>query len=84
VRTTGIYCRPVCSARRPHADNVAFYDLPEQAPANGYRPRRPDRVVRLERDGVSVRPATAAPQRRPRPPGAASETVRRRAPLPPI
>jgi AraC family transcriptional regulator of adaptative response / DNA-3-methyladenine glycosylase II len=25
VRTTGIYCRPVCPARMPKPENVAFY-----------------------------------------------------------
>jgi AraC family transcriptional regulator of adaptative response/methylated-DNA-[protein]-cysteine methyltransferase len=36
VKTTGIYCRPSCSAR-PHRKNVEFYDTPAQAEAAGYR-----------------------------------------------
>lgn len=37
VRTTGIYCRPSCPARRPKRENVAFYDLPEAAELAGFR-----------------------------------------------
>lgn len=37
VATTGIYCRPSCPARRPHRQNVAFYDNASEARAAGYR-----------------------------------------------
>ena len=37
VRTTGIYCRPGCSARRPKRENVVFYDDAAAAEAAGYR-----------------------------------------------
>src|ERR687886_2248960 len=37
VRTTGIYCRPSCPARRPRRDNVVFFDLPEAAEQAGFR-----------------------------------------------
>ncbi|MBF8779438.1 bifunctional DNA-binding transcriptional regulator/O6-methylguanine-DNA methyltransferase Ada [Pseudomonas fulva] len=37
VRSTGIYCRPGCSARLPRRDNVAFFDTAEQARQAGYR-----------------------------------------------
>jgi len=37
VRTTGIYCRPSCPARRPKRENVAFYDMPEAAELAGFR-----------------------------------------------
>lgn len=37
VRTTRIYCRPSCPARRPNRRNVSFYPLPEAAEAAGYR-----------------------------------------------
>jgi AraC family transcriptional regulator of adaptative response/methylated-DNA-[protein]-cysteine methyltransferase len=40
VRTTGIYCRPSCPARRPHREHVAFFQLPEEASAAGFRPCR--------------------------------------------
>lgn len=38
VRSTGIYCRPSCPARRPLRENVSFYSAPAQAEAAGYRP----------------------------------------------
>jgi AraC family transcriptional regulator of adaptative response / DNA-3-methyladenine glycosylase II len=38
VRTTGIYCRPVCRARTPLARNVAFYPSAAAAERAGYRP----------------------------------------------
>ncbi len=38
VRTTGIYCRPVCPARSPAEKNVSYYRLASQAAAAGYRP----------------------------------------------
>lgn len=38
VRSTGIYCRPSCPARRPRRENVSFHDGPAQAEAAGYRP----------------------------------------------
>jgi AraC family transcriptional regulator of adaptative response/methylated-DNA-[protein]-cysteine methyltransferase len=37
VRTTGIFCRPVCPARTPFARNVTFVATPAQAVAAGYR-----------------------------------------------
>jgi AraC family transcriptional regulator of adaptative response/methylated-DNA-[protein]-cysteine methyltransferase len=38
VRTTGIYCRPSCPARKPKLRNVAFFPLPEVAEKAGFRP----------------------------------------------
>jgi AraC family transcriptional regulator of adaptative response/methylated-DNA-[protein]-cysteine methyltransferase len=40
VRTTGIYCRPSCPARRPKRENVRFYPLADAAESAGYRPCR--------------------------------------------
>lgn len=37
VQTTGIYCRPSCSARLPKRENVHFYNVPAAAEANGFR-----------------------------------------------
>lgn len=37
VRTTGIFCRPSCPARRPHRANVEFFLSAEEARAAGYR-----------------------------------------------
>ena len=38
VRSTHIYCRPSCPARRPLRKNVTFFALPEAAERAGYRP----------------------------------------------
>ncbi|QFU74702.1 DNA-3-methyladenine glycosylase 2 family protein [Halioglobus maricola] len=38
VRTTGIYCRPICPARPPAEKNVSYYRLASQAADAGYRP----------------------------------------------
>lgn len=38
VKTTGIYCRPVCPARTPHAKNVIFYPTAAAAQEGGFRP----------------------------------------------
>jgi AraC family transcriptional regulator, regulatory protein of adaptative response / methylated-DNA-[protein]-cysteine methyltransferase len=38
VRTTGIYCRPVCPARTPLARNVVFYPSAAAAERAGFRP----------------------------------------------
>jgi AraC family transcriptional regulator of adaptative response/methylated-DNA-[protein]-cysteine methyltransferase len=37
VKTTGIYCRPSCPARRPKRENVEFFDSPDRAERAGYR-----------------------------------------------
>ena len=37
VKTTGIFCRPTCTARKPKYQNVEFFDSTKQALANGYR-----------------------------------------------
>ena len=38
VRTTGIFCRPTCRARKPKKDNVEFFTNVKDALMNGYRP----------------------------------------------
>ena len=40
VRTTGIYCRPICPARTPRPENVTFFPTPAAAEEAGYRPCR--------------------------------------------
>lgn len=37
VRSTGIYCRPSCPARRPKPENVAFHASPQEAEKAGFR-----------------------------------------------
>ncbi|MGH8195047.1 MAG: bifunctional DNA-binding transcriptional regulator/O6-methylguanine-DNA methyltransferase Ada [Woeseiaceae bacterium] len=46
VRTTGVYCRPSCGARRARPENVRFHETVEDAEQAGFRPCkrcRPDR-----------------------------------------
>lgn len=38
VKTTRIYCRPVCKARMPKRENVRFYPTAAAAEQAGYRP----------------------------------------------
>ena len=38
VRTTGIYCRPVCPARTPKAENMTFYPTAAACQEAGFRP----------------------------------------------
>lgn len=38
VRSTGIYCRASCPARRPRADQVSFFSDPAAAERQGFRP----------------------------------------------
>ncbi len=38
VTSTGIYCRPVCSARTPKRENCRFFGLAAQAESAGFRP----------------------------------------------
>lgn len=47
IKTTGIYCRPRCPARRPARRNVEFFPTPVDARAAGFRACKrchPDRV----------------------------------------
>lgn len=38
VRTTGIYCRPICPANPPKSENVAYYASAAAASEAGFRP----------------------------------------------
>lgn len=38
VKTTGIFCRPTCTARKPKKQNVEFYASTHEALLHGYRP----------------------------------------------
>ncbi|HKP10756.1 MAG TPA: trifunctional transcriptional activator/DNA repair protein Ada/methylated-DNA--[protein]-cysteine S-methyltransferase [Blastocatellia bacterium] len=58
VKTTGVFCRSVCAAKTPKAENVEYFGSPQEAMLAGYRPclrcrpldkekRRPELVRRL-------------------------------------
>jgi AraC family transcriptional regulator, regulatory protein of adaptative response / methylated-DNA-[protein]-cysteine methyltransferase len=56
VKTTGIYCKPSCPARRPLRENVEFFWVPADALAAGYRACmrcKPDEVGR-DREAVTA------------------------------
>jgi AraC family transcriptional regulator of adaptative response/methylated-DNA-[protein]-cysteine methyltransferase len=55
VKTTGIYCKPSCPARRPKREHVEFFASREEALAAGYRPClrcKPDEVGR-DREAIA-------------------------------
>ena len=55
VKTTGIYCKPSCPARRPKREHVEIFASGNEARAAGYRPClrcKPDEVGR-DRDAIA-------------------------------
>ncbi|KAK8093187.1 uncharacterized protein PG998_014588 [Apiospora kogelbergensis] len=55
VRTTKIYCRPVCEARLARRDNVVFHDGPDAAERAGFRQCKrckPHLVGRMPENGA--------------------------------
>jgi AraC family transcriptional regulator of adaptative response / DNA-3-methyladenine glycosylase II len=63
VRTTRIYCRPVCRARLPQRRNCTFFDSAAEAESHGYRPClrcRPELAPGRSLTDASSRLASAA------------------------
>jgi len=63
VKTTGIVCRPSCSARRPRRENVEFHASLAAAQAAGFRPCkrcRPDRAGQTARHADAIAHACRA------------------------
>ena len=54
VKTTGILCRPTCTARKPKRENVEFFPSTKEALLKGYRPCKICRP--LERLGETPAP----------------------------
>jgi len=60
VRSTQIYCRPSCPARRPLRRNTLFFRTPQDAEQQGFRacrrcrPNRQDSAVMLVRQAASL------------------------------
>lgn len=57
VRTTGIFCRPGCAAKRPLRKNVQFFDSRSEARAAGFRPCRrcqPEKTSGVSREAELV------------------------------
>src|SRR5688572_9030531 len=67
VKTTGVFCRPVCRAKPPRTENVEFYSTAQDAMYHGYRAcklcrpldagRRPPEVVERLMSCVERSPA---------------------------
>ena len=38
VRTTGIYCRPICRAKLPKPENCTYFSTAAEAEQEGFRP----------------------------------------------
>lgn len=57
VRSTGVYCRPSCAARRPNPENVQFHADAAAAELAGFRPCRrcrPDQPPLAERHAALI------------------------------
>lgn len=52
VKTTGIFCRPTCRARKPKRQNVEFFSATGEAAQAGYRPCKVCRPTELPIEGV--------------------------------
>lgn len=66
VKTTGIYCRTVCPARRPKRENCRFFPHPASAELAGFRPCllcRPEQAPGFARLGEGADLAAAAVRR---------------------
>lgn len=55
VRTTGIFCRPSCPARKPNRENVEFLGSARDALFSGYRPCRRCRPMEIGEPPAWVR-----------------------------
>ncbi|HEV2500356.1 MAG TPA: bifunctional DNA-binding transcriptional regulator/O6-methylguanine-DNA methyltransferase Ada [Terriglobia bacterium] len=53
VHSTRVFCRPACPSRRPARRHVTFFDSPEAAVHNGFRPCLRCRPFAEGRDGAS-------------------------------
>lgn len=47
IKTTGIFCRPTCTARKPKKENVEFFSTTKDAILKGYRPCKICRPLEL-------------------------------------
>src|SRR5205814_3694277 len=66
VRTTGIFCRPTCTAKKPGRENVDFFATSSEALESGYRPclrcnpmdsdKRPPKLIERLRTEVERAP----------------------------
>jgi AraC family transcriptional regulator of adaptative response/methylated-DNA-[protein]-cysteine methyltransferase len=59
VKSTSIYCKPSCPARRPKRENVQFFVNAEEARTSGFRPCMRCRPDELGRDRQAVAAAVS-------------------------
>src|SRR3546814_5495488 len=48
VSSTGIYCRPICTAKLPRPENCSFHRTAASAEQAGYRPRSEEHTSELQ------------------------------------
>jgi AraC family transcriptional regulator of adaptative response/methylated-DNA-[protein]-cysteine methyltransferase len=72
VRTTAIYCKPSCPARRPKRENATFYGSGAEARAAGFRPCMRCKPDEVGRDREAVSEAVALIERAEEPPSLAA------------
>jgi len=65
VRTTGIFCRPTCPARKPLPKNVVYFASAKDALAAGFRPCKRCRPIEVDNQPKWVKPLLAAIEREP-------------------
>src|SRR5260370_14573915 len=65
VRTTGIFCRPTCPARKPLPKNVVYFATAKEALAAGFRPCKRCRPMDVDNQPEWVKPLLAATEREP-------------------
>ena len=87
VKTTGIFCRPTCSAKKPRLENIEFFPSQKEALYAGYRPckrckpmdrnsHKPELVIRLTKT-IEETPANRISDRDLRDMGIDPSTARR-------
>ena len=72
VKTTGIYCKPSCPAKRPKREHVNFFATGEEARAAGYRACLRCKPDEVGRDREAVTKALKLIERAEEPPSLAS------------
>ncbi|WP_147045829.1 bifunctional DNA-binding transcriptional regulator/O6-methylguanine-DNA methyltransferase Ada [Methylobacterium gnaphalii] len=60
VKTTGIYCRPSCPAKRARRENVRFYETCEEAEVDGFRACKRCRPNETSRDDLQAQAVARA------------------------
>lgn len=54
VKTTGVFCRPTCTARKPRKENVEFFATVQEAMQHGYRACKVCRPLETGRETPAI------------------------------